>query len=97
MRLVWRRLTTPRSWRRSTRRWFLVLLPITLPALIMALAITGAALAFRDMIRPLVRFWSDPPRHRQRYYVGGDAPTTVSTDYVARRSRHEFIRFFDLG
>ena len=74
-----------------------------LPAWITALAIIGALLALRDLIRPLARFWSDPPRRRQRYYVGGGTAKIVSIDrsvdytVLCRRNRHEFIRLRDLG
>lgn len=65
---LWKRLKSPLSWSRTTRRLFLLATPISLPLWLGALAMVGLLLTLRASVRPLVAFWSDPPKRRHSYY-----------------------------
>lgn len=58
----YQKLKSPRSWTILTRRLFLVGFPIAVP--IWAVAILGTLLAMLilDLVSPLRKFWSAPPK-----------------------------------
>lgn len=64
-----KRLTSPRSWKRSSRRAFLILFPIAFPLWITAIAIAILLAFARDFADLLATFWNDPPKRRVEYYV----------------------------
>lgn len=63
-----RRAISPLSWRVGTRRLFLVGLPVALVLWIGILTILAAAVFVRGMVRPIITFWTAPPKQRGRYY-----------------------------
>jgi len=78
------RTFSPRSWRRRTRRLFLLTLPISVPLWFALVAALGIGICLRDLTGPLVKFWNAPPKR-----MGGDP-------YMFDRSR-EGGRFIDIG
>lgn len=56
-----RRATSPLSWSISSRRLFLLFLPVSVVLWIGYLAALLVAAAFRDLSKPLIRFWHAPP------------------------------------
>lgn len=63
-----RRAISPLSWRVGTRRLFLAGLPVALFIWIAVLAILALAVFARGMVRPIVTFWTAPPKRSGRYY-----------------------------
>jgi hypothetical protein len=91
---LWPRLGSPRSWRRSTRRLFLLLSPVTLPLWVVALIVRSVLDMIRDGLFVIAKFWNDPPRQRVRYHIVDhpDEPGAEAENLVRLRIKRSDTR-----
>jgi len=68
-RPLWPRLGSPRYWQRTTRRLFILFLPVSLPGWMIALLLKNALIALDYVGQFLWKFWNDPPKRRMHYYT----------------------------
>ena len=61
-------LRSPRSWRVSTRRFFLMLAPISIPVWIALVLVAEFGVMAGFVFEPLRAFWNDPPRRSRDSY-----------------------------
>ena len=88
------RLESPRSWRRSTRRLFILLFPVALPAWLGVMFARNGLIALSRAALYVWKFCADPPRRRIGYHERTSARVSGrSTALILRRGRGE--RFFD--
>jgi hypothetical protein len=91
----WPRLGSPRSWRRSTRRLFLLLLPVTFPLWIVALALRSVFGILGDGLSVAAKFWNDPPRQRVRYYIVDHPDESEAENLVRLRIKRSDTRRYN--
>jgi hypothetical protein len=90
----WPRLGVPRSWRRSTRQAFVLLLPITLPLWLAALLLRSVLILLGVAVLFVHRFWTAPSKRRVSYYAEELGARELSARIVLRRGVGG--RFFQL-
>ena len=66
----WPRLGAPRSWRKSTRKGFVLLLPIALPLWVAAILLRSVLILLGVAALFVREFWSAPSKRRVSYYSG---------------------------
>lgn len=92
-KILWPKLASPRYWRRSTRRIFLIFIPVCLPLWLTALLLKGTILALGHLIYFLGKLWNDPPKYRVRYYAERTArePTKDAKVTIKRGSGERYF------
>jgi hypothetical protein len=63
-----RNIRRPSYWAVSTRRVFLLALPVALPIWISLVAASLLVLLFQELMIPVLRFWSAPPKRKRGLY-----------------------------
>jgi len=84
-----RRLTSPSSWEIKSRRLFLLTLPVSLPLWLSALVAVGMLACLRKLVKPVVNFWNEPPKHRAGYYGYGYSDSARTTYNIVRLETEE--------
>jgi hypothetical protein len=82
----WPRLGTPRSWRKSTRKGFVLLLPIALPLWVAAILLRSILILLGVAALFVREFWSAPSKRRVSYYAerSDDLEPTASRIKIRR-------------